>query len=105
MCYHEGNLIQLFKLNFSTTNGKTVERQRRKAKGPVKWQPVTEREVFCFPKSNWTTVTFFYLVFEGWWSIHKLNMKTTIDGYGFTAFAIKSRLKDGNCTSEAWWQT
>jgi len=29
-----------------TDNGKLVERQGRKATGPVKWQPATEIEVF-----------------------------------------------------------
>ncbi|KJR46651.1 hypothetical protein UF75_2945 [Desulfosporosinus sp. I2] len=33
-----------------TDNGKLVERQGRKAKGPVKWQPATENKVFYFPK-------------------------------------------------------
>jgi hypothetical protein len=33
--------------SFSTTNGKPYESMGRKAKGPLKWQPVTERGVFC----------------------------------------------------------
>ena len=31
-----------------TDNGKPRETGRRKARGPVKWQPATEEEVFLF---------------------------------------------------------
>jgi hypothetical protein len=34
-------------LSFSATNGKPDESPGRKAIGPLKWQPATEREVFC----------------------------------------------------------
>jgi len=33
-------------------NSKPVERQGRKASGPVKWQPATENEVFLFVPSD-----------------------------------------------------
>ncbi|AHF11386.1 hypothetical protein DEHRE_09820 [Dehalobacter restrictus DSM 9455] len=31
-----------------TDNGKPVEKQGRKARGPVKWQPVTKIKFFVF---------------------------------------------------------
>jgi hypothetical protein len=34
----------------SDDKGKPVEKPGRKTKGPVKWQPVTEGEVFCSQK-------------------------------------------------------
>ena len=41
---------KLFILNIPYDKGKPVERQGRKAKGPVKWQPDIENRVFLFPK-------------------------------------------------------
>jgi hypothetical protein len=41
MSHKKGHNVKT--VRFSHVKGKLVERQGRKAKGPVKWQPVTER--------------------------------------------------------------
>ena len=43
LCNILGKLVFLQNLN---DNGKLVEKQGRKAKGPIKWQPATENKVF-----------------------------------------------------------